>query len=201
MTLHGISLGEQPHEYVVPSESVGGKVWRVYTHLDPWKCTCPGHLKHHHCKHVDMVKAYLAEMEGGREPEEGGEHVASMMTPPPLNGTAPTLSKWVKRIHGKDFIQYEGLLAMAHEQGLQELGAGFMTVSETLAIAFAWAKFKDGRLFWEAGDATPNNVHVQVKVHFPRVALTRAKARLLRDALNIGIVSVEELEGGVDGAL
>jgi hypothetical protein len=151
-----------------------------------------------------MVKEYLADMEGGRKPEE--EQVPERFCPPPSeeegmvvlpatsNGTAPTLSKWVKSIHGKDFIQYEGLLAMAHEQGLQELGSGFMTVSETLAIAFAWATFKDGRKFWDAGDATPDNVHTQVKVHFPRVALTRAKARVLRDALNIGMVSVEELE-------
>ena len=35
MTLHEISLGEQPHEYVVPSETAGGKVYRVYTYLDP----------------------------------------------------------------------------------------------------------------------------------------------------------------------
>ena len=197
MTLHGIALGEQPHEYIVPSETAAGKIWRVYTHLNPWKCTCPGHLKHHHCKHVVMVKEYLADMEGGREPGEEGEHSAQpsgMITPPASNGTPPTISKWVKRIHGKEFIEYQGLLAMAHEQGLQELGSCFMTVSETLALAFAWASFKDGRKFWDAGDATPNNVHQQVKAHFPRVALTRAKARLLRDALNIGMGSVEELE-------
>jgi hypothetical protein len=99
-----------------------------------------------------------------------------------------------QEIHGKEFIQYAGLLAMAHEQGLTELGSGFITVSETLALAFAWATFKDGRKFWDAGDATPTNVHQQVKAHFPRVALTRAKARCLRDALNIGMVAVEELE-------
>jgi hypothetical protein len=121
----------------------------------------------------------------GKKSQGGGRGVP----PPPQNH-----SKWIKKIHGKDFIQYEGLLAMAHEQGLIELGSGFMTVSETLAIAFAWATFKDGRKFWDAGDATPNNVHAQVKAHFPRVALTRAKARVLRDALNIGMVSVEELE-------
>ena len=107
--------------------------------------------------------------------------------------TSP-LSKWVKLIHGKEFITYEGLLAMAHEKGLQELGCGFMSVSATLAIAFAWAKFKDGRFFWDAGDATPQNVHPQVKAHCPRDVLTRAKARVLRDALNIGMVAVEELE-------
>jgi hypothetical protein len=103
-------------------------------------------------------------------------------------------SKWIKKIHGKDFIKYEGLLAMAHEQGLIELAAEFISVTDKLALAAARAVFKDGRKFWDAGDATPNNVHTQVKAHFPRVALTRAKARVLRDALNIGMVSVEELE-------
>ena len=93
--LHGISLGDQPYEYVVPSETAAGKVWRVYTHLDPWKWTCPGHLKHHHCKHIEMVREYLAEMEGGRERAEE-DHIFSesgMITPPPSNGTASTLSK------------------------------------------------------------------------------------------------------------
>ena len=42
----------------------------------------------------------------------------------PLQGT-PGLSKWITKIHGKDFIQYAGLLAMAHEQGLTELAAEF----------------------------------------------------------------------------
>ena len=65
---------------------------------------------------------------------------------------------------------------------------------EQAAVAFAWAYFKDGRKFWESGDATPGNVNSQVRAHFPRVALTRAKARCLRDALNIGIVAVEEVE-------
>jgi hypothetical protein len=86
---------------------------------------------------------------------------------------------------------------MAHEQGLTELHAEFISVTETLALAFAWVSFKDGRKFWESGDATPNNVHSQVKAHFPRVALTRAKARALRDALNIGTVAVEELDEAV----
>jgi hypothetical protein len=109
-------------------------------------------------------------------------------------GTSPSTSKWVKLIHGKEFISYEGLLAMAHEQELIELAAEFISVTDKLALAAAHAVFKDGRKFWEAGDATPTNVHEQVKAHFARVALTRAKARVLRDALNIGMVSVEELE-------
>jgi hypothetical protein len=73
------------------------------------------------------------------------------------------------------------------------LGAALVSVTGDLALAWAWARFKDGRTFWEAGDATPGNVHSQVRAHFARVALTRAKARTLRDALNIGMVAVEEL--------
>jgi hypothetical protein len=200
MTLHGISLGNQPHEYIVPSETEAGKVYRVYTHVDPWKCTCPGHLKHHHCKHPAMVREYLAEMNGGREPEEEipdrfcplPPKEGGMVVPPPP--TQNGLSKWIVTIHGKETIRYQGLLAMAHEQGLVSLSARFTSLTSELAVAMAFAKFKDGRAFFEAGESTPTNVQAGVRAAWARMALTRAKARVLRDALNIGIVALEELE-------
>jgi hypothetical protein len=83
---------------------------------------------------------------------------------------------------------------MAHEKGLCELGAEFVSVTAELALACAWATFKEGRKFRESGDATPTNVNAGVKAHYARVALTRAKARCLRDALNIGMVAVEEMD-------
>lgn len=43
------------------------------------------------------------------------------------------------------------------------------------------------------GDATPANVTRKVAPHFRRVALTRAKARVLRDALGVDLAAVEEL--------
>ena len=62
-----------------------------------------------------------------------------------------------------------------------------------LSLAHAVATFQDGRVFAESGDATPDNVNKKVRPHFARMALTRAKARALRDALNIGMCSLEEL--------
>src|SRR5262245_20419295 len=109
-------------------------------------------------------------------------------------GRAPIPQQYIQRIHGKPFVRYVGLLAMAHERGLQKLEATFVSVTDALAVAQATATFLDGRRFVESGDATPENVHFGVRPHFARLALTRAKARALRDALNIGICAVEELE-------
>jgi hypothetical protein len=83
---------------------------------------------------------------------------------------------------------------MAHERGLQQLEATFIRVTDALAVAQATATFTDGRRFTESGDATPANVHSGVRSHFARLALTRAKARALRDALNIAMCAVEEVQ-------
>jgi hypothetical protein len=53
------------------------------------------------------------------------------------------------------------------------------------------ATFQDGGHYRESGDATPENVTKKVAPHFRRVALTRA--RVLRDALGVDLVAVEEL--------
>jgi len=176
-----------PNLYEVESESDADTWHQVFANGTEIKCTCKAYQtskKPKTCKHIGAVRKFLQDTEGGREPEEATD----MIVAPP-----PTLAKWVKKIHGRDFVQYEGLLAMVHEHGLQELAAEFISVTPELALAAAHAFFADGKRFWDASDATPNNVHSQVKAHFPRVALTRAKARVLRDALNIGMVSVEEL--------
>jgi hypothetical protein len=102
--------------------------------------------------------------------------------------------EYVQLVHGKPHVLYKGLLAMAYERGLVRLEAGFDSVTTTLAVAHATATFEDGRVFAEAADATPDNVNKGVAKHFPRCALTRAKARCLRDALNIGIAAVEEFD-------
>jgi hypothetical protein len=107
---------------------------------------------------------------------------------------APDIApQFIVEIQGKPFIQFAGLLALAHTRGWVSLTADFITVTTDLALAHAVATFQDGRTFAESGDATPDNVNKKVRPHFARMALTRAKARCLRDALNIGMCSLEEL--------
>jgi hypothetical protein len=104
------------------------------------------------------------------------------------------LRPYIVYLHSRPFVLYAGLLALAHERGLVSLKAHLTSVTSELAVAEAEATFADGRTFTESADATPGNVGAKVRAHFPRMALTRAKARCLRDALNVGLVTLEELE-------
>lgn len=179
----------QPNSYYMNSETVEGRVYQVILCGEVWKCTCRAYLKEKlPCKHIVQLLEDLQETGEIIEVTRGEEAGT------PLQRSPGVSSKWIKQIHGRDFILYDGLLAMAHEQGLMSLSAHFTSVSGELAVATAFAEFKDGRKFYEAAEATPGNVAPQVKAHFPRIALTRAKARCLRDALNIGTVAVEELD-------
>jgi hypothetical protein len=93
-------------------------------------------------------------------------------------------------------VKFAGLLQMAHERGLVSLMADWTSNDSALSLAHAIARFSDGRVFEESGDATPENTNRKVAPHFRRVALTRAKARVLRDALGVDLVAVEELADG-----
>jgi hypothetical protein len=103
--------------------------------------------------------------------------------PAPAQAEAPgvpeVLKPYLVTLHGKQFVRYVGLLLLAHQRGLQSLKTHFLSVTAELAMAEAEATFADGRVFSEAADATPTNVGLQVKAHYPRMALTRAKARTL----------------------
>ena len=73
------------------------------------------------------------------------------------------------------------------------MSASFISVTETLALAEATAEFSNGQTFSECSDSTPKNCNKMVRPHWPRLALTRSKARCLRDSLNIHLVALEEL--------
>ena len=101
---------------------------------------------------------------------------------------------FVITIQGKQFILFAGLLMLAHQQGLLSLTEEVTHVTDTYVMASARAEFHDGRVFRGVGDSTPDNVGKQVKPHWRRLAGTRAMARCLRNALNITLVAVEELD-------
>src|SRR5919202_436436 len=103
---------------------------------------------------------------------------------------------------GRRFVLYAGLLEEAHSRGLRSIETDLLQVpgpenGET-AIVRAVVRTEDGK-FTGIGDASPENVNRNIAPHVIRMAETRAKARALRDAINVGVTAFEEL-GGEDGA-
>lgn len=101
--------------------------------------------------------------------------------------------------HGKLYVLYAGLLAEAHSSGLKEIDTELLQVPDgangDTAIVRARVAMEDGGLFCGIGDASPRNVGRAIAPHLMRMAETRAKARALRDALNIGTLAFEETGG------
>jgi hypothetical protein len=109
--------------------------------------------------------------------------------------------RFIITIKGKDFVLYSGLLDLAHQHGLQRLSVEPIQYPTNEngheAICRAVAESKDGEVFSDIGDANSSNVNAAISLHILRVASTRAKARVLRDMVNIGMTALEEL-GGLD---
>lgn len=110
---------------------------------------------------------------------------------------------------GKSFVLYAGLLDMAHQQGLKSIHTELLQVpsedNARVAITLATVILeRDGKeyRFTGIGDAAPQNVAPAMQHCLIRMSETRAKARALRDAVNVGVAAFEELgeEGAHDGA-
>lgn len=97
---------------------------------------------------------------------------------------------------GKDFVLFAGLLNAAHKAGLISIHTNVVQLPSSLngqcAVVHATVEFPWGS-FTGIGDADTENTSRNIQPHRIRMAETRAKARALRDALNIGMVSVEEM--------
>lgn len=98
----------------------------------------------------------------------------------------------------REGIAYAELLKLAHEEGLKSVHTELILQpteeSGGRCIVKAVVETERGR-FEGLGDADPGNVEAFLAPHLIRVAETRAKARALRDAVNVGIVSFEEQDG------
>lgn len=100
---------------------------------------------------------------------------------------------------GKLMVLYPGLLDLAHEMGLAGINTqivqlptkenGMVAVVAARVFMDAGEKAADGALlqrsFDGVGDASPENVSRNIAPHLLRMAETRAKARALRDAVNV----------------
>ncbi|HKZ51298.1 MAG TPA: hypothetical protein VJ256_06010 [Dehalococcoidia bacterium] len=106
--------------------------------------------------------------------------------------------------HGKSFVLYSGLLDEAHSQGLKSITTSLLQTPNdangSTAICLATVEMEGGRTFSGIGDATPHNVNEMMRNCLIRMAETRAKARALRDAVNVGTVALEELEEATEYA-
>ena len=97
---------------------------------------------------------------------------------------------------GRRFVLYAGLLEEAHARGLRSIETELLQVpgaeNGEVAIARAVVRTEEGK-FSGIGDASPGNVSRAIAPHIIRMAETRAKARALRDAINVGVAALEEL--------
>jgi hypothetical protein len=97
---------------------------------------------------------------------------------------------------GKDFVLYAGLLDQAHREGLKRISTTLLQAPSSdngqMAICHAEVETEKGT-FTGIGDASPDNVGRMIASHAIRMAETRAKARALRDAINVGVTAFEEL--------
>jgi hypothetical protein len=101
-------------------------------------------------------------------------------------------------VGSKEVVTYQGLLSKAHEEGLKYIKTSLIQTprDENGRVAIARAEVETSRgIFQGYGDASPGNVNPFIVPHLIRMAETRAKARALRDAVNVGVVSFEELDG------
>lgn len=107
----------------------------------------------------------------------------------------------IKDRHGRvvatrEVVTYAGLLNRAHQEGLKEIETKLLQApsADNAMTAISMAKVVTEKgVFTECGDANPNNVNATIAPHIIRMAFTRAKARALRDAVNVGVIALEEL--------
>lgn len=114
--------------------------------------------------------------------------------------------KFITNLQGKEFMTYNGLIALAKEKGLLSItstiiqfpsvenGETIIVMAEAIGIEKVGGVTKEVR-YTGIGDANKSNCNRQVGQHFIRMAETRAKGRALRDFLGIDMVMSEELGG------
>lgn len=107
--------------------------------------------------------------------------------------------KFIVNLKGKDFVEYGGLIDLAHQLKLKSIKTDIVQFpnkeNNNQCIVKAIIATEDEKVFEGYGDADPSNVNSMIARHLIRMAETRAKARALRDLTNVGMTAIEELGG------
>jgi len=110
--------------------------------------------------------------------------------------------KWMVKLQGRDYPMYAGILDVATRSGLKSLTTRIVQIPSAenngMAVVMARAEFEDGRIFEDVGDSSAANTNPKIASAALRMASTRAKGRVLRDATNNGETMFEELPDAED---
>ncbi len=174
-------------------ESSGGQIaYRIQCHTDSCTCACGDYARNiktdpdFKCKHIIALMDSIPD--GEIEPVRY------------LNKQKPRLKESaIIQIDGKNFVNYSGLLDLAHQIGIDRIEVETLQLptkdNDNFAICRATVVSKTGGTFIDVGDAGPHNCNSKVAKHLLRLASTRSIARALRAMTNIGMTCLEELDG------
>ncbi len=126
-----------------------------------------------------------------RRGERGSDPTAELIK------TIEIKNKEGRVVERKEVVTVKGLLHLAHAERLSAIQTRLVQspTKDNGETAIALVRVRTARgSFTGLGDANPRNVTARVALHFIRMAETRALARALRAALDIGAVAIEELE-------
>jgi hypothetical protein len=141
-----------------------------------------------------MSERGAAESAEAAEPERSGAEA----------GGRSTLYHYVITRQGKDYVLYQGLLAEAHRRGLRGIrtrllqsptGANGGVAVCAATVTTPAGEFTATGAAGPPGTASGRNPGPPLGRTLIQLAETRAKARALRDALNLDAVPFDELEG------
>jgi hypothetical protein len=101
----------------------------------------------------------------------------------------PLSREHIMEQHGRRYVLFSGLLALAHEEGLTRVTTTLVQLPNenngNVAICHATVETTKGS-FDGIGDASPGNVGRAIAPHLIRMSETRAVARAFRVAVNVG---------------
>lgn len=106
--------------------------------------------------------------------------------------------RFIRYFDEEPYILYAGLISLSNKKGIKSLTVE--KVQEPRKENDMVAEYKArlvtsrGKIYEDYGDASPESVAKKIAPHIRRMASTRAKARVLRDFLAIGLCAYEELD-------